>query len=196
MPYGTCSDPGCGRSAVARGLCQKHYLARRDAGLPMPPRLRQPTELERFWAAWEVDPDSGCWLWKRHVNKRNGYAYGWSNGGTIRAHKWAHLLLVGPIPEGYQLDHLCHDPDVCQRGSDCPHRRCVNPVHLAVVTAWENTMRSNAASAVNSRKTHCKWGHPFTGDNLRFTTDGFRVCVTCARRNLQRARAKELAAAR
>ena len=37
------------------------------------------------------------------------------------------------------------------------------------------------------RKTHCRWGHPLSGDNVR-VTDRCRVCLTCAKRWKERSK--------
>ena len=42
----------------------------------------------------------------------------------------------------------------------------------------------------NARKTHCKNGHPLSGDNLHVTTTGARQCKKCRRESLRRWRAK------
>jgi hypothetical protein len=77
---------------------------------------------------------------------------------------------VGAIPDDLQIDHLCR---VTQ---------CVNPDHLEAVTARENGRRSDNISSLNARKTHCKRGHPFDGDNLRISsTTGERICRECIR---------------
>jgi hypothetical protein len=51
--------------------------------------------------------------------------------------------VCGPIPPGLYVDHACHttDPD-CAGGPNCPHRRCVNPDHLELVTDDENRRRA------------------------------------------------------
>lgn len=84
------------------------------------------------------------------------------------AHRFAYERLVGLIPEGLQLDHLCRVP------------YCVNPAHLEPVTSRENTMRGLNFAAVNAKKTHCLRGHLLSGDNLMTTPsyDG-RLCRTC-----------------
>lgn len=98
--------------------------------------------------------------------------------------------MVGPIPEGLDLDHLCRV------------RQCVNPDHLEPVTARENLMRSPLTQAsINSAKTHCKRGHEFTPDNTRiFPKSGSRCCKTCERQRqvqtLVRRRARQVEAVR
>lgn len=32
-------------------------------------------------------------------------------------------------------------------------------------------------------KTHCKWGHPYTGDNIYYAPSGERYCRECSRLN-------------
>lgn len=64
---------------------------------------------------------SGCWLWKGHLNN-NGYGRFYTEPGSCYAHRWAYTRWVGPIPEGFQIDHLCRV------------RHCVNPSHLEAVT--------------------------------------------------------------
>lgn len=98
----------------------------------------------RFWAKVNKDgpapthrSDLGsCWLWTASTNW--GYGVLSIDGRSIRAHRFAYELLVGPIPEGLQLDHLCHV------------RHCVRPDHLEPVTLQENVVRE--ASYINSLK--------------------------------------------
>jgi hypothetical protein len=77
-----------------------------------------------------------CWIWNGRLNRG---AYGdvkrTVDGRTrhIKAHRWIYTQLVGPIPEGMQLDHLCRN------------RACVNPDHLEPVTNFENAIRGDAA---------------------------------------------------
>ncbi len=49
------------------------------------------------------------------------------------AHRAMYEQMVGPIPEGLVLDHLCKQPP------------CIRPEHLEPVTIAENTRRSAAA---------------------------------------------------
>lgn len=78
---------------------------------------------------YAVDETTGCWTWLRSVLPRWGYGMAWRNGKHVLAHRWFYEQVKGPIPAGYQLDHLCRN------------RRCVNPAHLEVVTRRENMRR-------------------------------------------------------
>jgi hypothetical protein len=96
---------------------------------------------------------------------------------TVYAHVYSYELAVGEIPEGMQVDHKCHTEDTaCPGGQDCPHRRCVNPAHLELVTPSENTLRQRHA---NRLKSVCPKGHELAGDNVVVWSDGKRRCRTC-----------------
>ena len=100
------------------------------------------TELERFCQKFRVD-DDGCWVWVGQLTT-NGYAKIRPEGGRLnhqRGHLWAYRHWKGEVPEGLELDHLCHTRDLGCAGGKCKHRRCVNPDHLEPVTHRENVIR-------------------------------------------------------
>jgi hypothetical protein len=84
-------------------------------------------------------------------------------------HTIAYELLIGPVPDGLELDHLCRI------------RHCVNPAHLEAVPHRVNVLRGTSPIAISAQKTHCLHGHPFEGDNLEIRSDGGRRCRTCNR---------------
>lgn len=121
----------------------------------------------------QVDASTGCWNWQ--LFKNDGYGRMWvgsRSDGTRRfdrAHRVAYRELVGPIPEGLELDHLCRNPS------------CVNPEHLEPVTSRTNLLRSEAPSAHQARQTHCKRGHEFTAENTYVDKKRKRYCIECRR---------------
>jgi hypothetical protein len=128
-----------------------------------------PEHITPDWLAKRYAIDAnGCWLWIRasYVH-RGGYGAITANGKAWRAHRLSYEVLVGPIPEGLVLDHLCNTP------------QCINPEHLEPVTVAENTLRSAA------RITHCPQGHEYREGNIYWmpTPAGkpTRICLICRR---------------
>src|SRR3972149_4061737 len=120
----------------------------------------------------------GCWEWKASLDS-TGYGHvRW--GGIVRqAHIVTWELTHGPVADGFQLDHTCHDPSKCGRSlRECLHRRCVNPDHLEEVTQVENVRRGNS---VRDCSGICRNGlHAWVGDNILVNpTNGNRQCRAC-----------------
>lgn len=141
----------------------------------------QPTRTELAkWNRLTREQPNGCVLF---LGPSGADGYGrWKPGPgqpTVYAHVWAYQVFTGDIPEGHDVDHVCHTEAVqrgeCDGGPTCVHRRCVR--HLEVVTRSENTLRQNHA---NRGKTECgKCGRPLDGDNLVVWADGKRRCRHC-----------------
>lgn len=106
---------------------------------------------------------SGCLFWTGA--KHDGYGSAHVAGRTVVVHRYVYEQLVGPIPEGHQLDHVCRT------------RACVNVEHLEPVLPGENTRR-----IVRTPKTHCVHGHPYDEANTYVDRRGHRTCRECKRR--------------
>lgn len=115
---------------------------------------------ERFWAKVAVTPS--CWLWVAYRDP-NGYGRVAMGDGPRLAHRVAYEALVGAVPDGLDLDHLCRV------------RNCVNPDHLEPVSHAENMRRGEFA-----QRDHCARGHEYTPENTKLNDKGHRYCRTCA----------------
>jgi hypothetical protein len=120
------------------------------------PRGPRPLPISlRLWRKVKITTPKDCWLWAGGTNG-NGYGVIGRGGralGQTYVHRVAWELEHGPIPDGLEIDHLCHV------------RLCVNPGHLAVVTHAENNRRSPTVSTMHANQTHCVRGHPYDEAN-------------------------------
>ena len=131
--------------------------------------------IKRFWdkvdthgPVPEYRPDLGpCWTYPKTLTEF-GYVYFMVNQKSVAMHRFAYEMLVGPIPAGMQLDHLCRV------------RHCVNPHHCEPVTNRENGLRGISFAAANARKTHCPRSHEYTPENTYIGSKGERKCRACA----------------
>jgi hypothetical protein len=124
----------------------------------------------------KVNKTGGCWLWT--AAKAGGYGrFALAGGRLVPAHRYAWEVLVGPIPAGMQMDHLCRTP------------ACVNPAHLEPVTQRENALRGEAPTVRVYRTGYCARGHSMA-DAYTVPATGANQCRTC---NRERARARRAA---
>lgn len=125
--------------------------------------------------------DDACWLWEGATLQ--GYGAVTIRQRTYRAPRVSYEMFVGPIPDGFEVDHLCRVPG------------CVNPDHLEAVTPAENKRRAAPFSA-KANRTHCKKeGHPLSGNNLYVKKNGTRQCRACQREAMRRFKARRKAVA-
>lgn len=148
---------------------------------------RRPIE-DRFFERISPEPNSGCWLWLGQCD-RKGYGrigLGGRHGGNTGAHRLSLKIAGVNVPDDLFVCHRCDVP--------C----CVNPDHLFVGTQHDNLVdmvrkgrhvnnsehtrgRPRPGIIFNAIKTHCKHGHPFSGDNLSIAPNGERRCRACWR---------------
>lgn len=146
------------RGAAARAALALSFEHRVDRDGPVP----------------DYAPELGpCWLWTGATT----VGYGRFRGSGV--HRMAYEELVGPIPDGLVMDHLCRV------------RHCVNPAHLEPVTLAEN-VRRGLSGRYQASKTHCPQGHEYSPENTYVTKVGQRKCRTCyiSRRRADRVRAR------
>lgn len=165
-----CQIVDCNFTVRAKGYCKTHYERQRVGGsleAPIRRTFRGIPFVDRL-AIWSEVMPSGCIEWRGRLDSK-GYGSVSYQSHRMGAHRAAYLVLVGSIPDGFQIDHLCRN------------RCCINPSHLEAVTKAENIRRSDNLSAVNARKTHCLRGHEFTPENTRMLPGPRRECRACRR---------------
>ncbi len=167
-----CQVPNCstGSPYHCKGYCRTHYERNLRHGSPHTLLRHGPAPLPlpvRFWR--KVIKKEGCWKWLGYI-RPDGYSeFAVDTSRNTPAHRIAYQEVIGPIPAGLQLDHLCRN------------RACVNPHHLEPVTAQTNTLRGETPAARNVAKTHCPQGHPYDLLNTNHR-GGRRHCRACAPR--------------
>ena len=126
-------------------------------------------QLFRFFGSVRI-ANAGCWLTESD-RMINGYARFSINNGKKLAHRISYQFFKGEIPDKMVVMHSCDT------------RNCINPDHLSLGTAQDNTLDMHAkgrAYRPTERKTHCKYGHEYTPDNTSYVRGGQR-CKTCNR---------------
>jgi len=121
---------------------------------------------DRFWSKISKDPGTDCWNWTGALNSR-GYGQWGVNKVSKSTHRLAYEALVGPIPDGLTIDHLCRN------------KRCCNPAHLEPVTQAVNNERAKAVIL------RCPAGHAYTRANTVLKR-GRRSCRECFNSNRRR----------
>lgn len=114
------------------------------------------------------EPNTGCTLWFGTWNS-DGYGTIWQRVGGKRKRRLAHVVSWeeenGPVPAGFELDHLCR------------MRCCINREHLEPVTHAVNMERSIGPKSKFGLE--CNRGHELTPENTYVAPTGRRRCRAC-----------------
>ena len=101
---------------------------------------------KRFWEKVGVRGEDECWEWK---GDRHPFGYGRFNNGEgriVNSHRYVMQITLGEIPDGMRVLHKCDNAP------------CVNPNHLYLGTAKQNTkdMKDRKRSTFGERNRHAK----------------------------------------
>lgn len=127
----------------------------------------------RYFVEKCVKEEGGCWIWQLSLTQ-GGYAQARVGHRIVRVHRFLYEELVGSIPEGLVLDHICEV------------KSCVNPGHMDPVTQLENSHRTPTPIRLKDR---CIRGHD---DWIEW--GGRRRCRICSRGHDQVYRGRQRAA--
>lgn len=138
---------------------------------------------ERFLSLIDRSPGStDCWPWRGQLGG-GGYGRVHWLGHSLRAHRKAYELLVGPIPSGLHVCHSCDNPPCC------------NPAHLWLGTDADNLADMRAKGRRRyPLKDPCLHGHPYDEANTMHPPSGGRGCKACSRERCHQRRAHRRAA--
>jgi hypothetical protein len=168
----------CGKKSITTAYALRHGITI-SCGCA---RIKSTME-ERFWKF--VYKTWNCWFW---LGSTTNKGYGELNIGGVAelTHQISYRIHFGDYAPGLWILHKCDTPP------------CVNPAHLYAGTAAQNIqdkiMAGNASAL--SLKTHCKRGHPLSGENMRLygPTNTYRCCRACMNIYYRARRARALLA--
>lgn len=127
-----CRQADCDKHVRRRGLCATHYKRHRLGKDMSAPIRTMDGGMDNFWP--KVSKADGCWEWLAAKDKK-GYGQFKYAGGMRLAHRVAYEWARGKIPEGFLIDHMCHN------------RACVNPAHLRLASDSHNAQNRSGARA-------------------------------------------------
>lgn len=120
-----------------------------------------------FYSKCNAGDINDCWEWTYNIGNK-GYGMVVFRQVKYLAHRVSYQIYHGTLDPSKVIDHMCNN------------RKCINPLHLREVDQKTNCLQNNPGFAyVNSMKTECHRGHPFSEENTRIAPTGQRVCRKC-----------------
>lgn len=142
MQNNTCTIEGCETKHKARGLCKNHYnewyrinRPRKSRSKPEVAARKLATKEQLFLT--KAIKSEGCWGWSGTLSP-TGYTTLNAERKKWFGHRVSFEMHIGPIPDGFDIDHKCHN------------KSCTNPDHLQAVSRKENKENTNGAYKCNS----------------------------------------------
>ena len=145
-----CSIDGCESTHYGRGWCQMHYKRWKKHGTTDDNLLSHNAEA-RFLGRLKREGD--CLIYQ--AGQRGLYVDISVDGRRRGVHRYAWERVNGPIPEGMQIDHICHNT------------RCVEISHLRLALPHQNG--ANRSGPLSHSKTGVR--------NVRKHRDGWQVQI-------------------
>lgn len=145
-----CEYPGCEKPKHAKGYCSTHHMRILRHGSVEHTAFIVGDDLKRFSS--KIEKTTRCWNWTGSIGA-GGYGRFAQDGKNKEAHRVSYELHKGAIPDGYQIDHICHNTV------------CVNPRHLRIATPKQNVenyagLRKTNKSGIRGvhwSRRHNKW---------------------------------------
>lgn len=129
--------------------------------------------INKLWERTKLD--NGCWLWLGPEIKGYGKVYYNRTYWIVSRLSLCIYLKVKYLNYNWDACHICNN------------RNCWNPLHLYIGSREDNikdTLKKGSHicckfATRNKLKTHCPFGHPYSGRNLYVAPDKSRNCRAC-----------------
>ena len=135
-------------------LCVRpEHLVAASAGHPLNKYGNHKPAAERLRARVKIT-SNGCWEWLGWKNK-GGYGEISIYGKSVQTHRASWELKNGPIPPGKIIRHKCDN------------RACINPDHLLLGTAQENSDDARIRNRLHPKIGNLNANHKLTDENVK-----------------------------